>query len=215
MEDIRTVHYATKDPIQNLKVRVVLTRLSVQRTAPKLPDGSSSPSAAVAVQQQQVGCNNRETPCCQEPWVMLHKTLLAVPLCPQAHPGALPVPPAPGQQQPGVMQTIPAGPGGAAPMPYPLQQGGTAPSNVAPTQQGSAAPGAPMAMSGINAGPAPQQGSTSAAGAGAAADPFKAAERQSRSLPAMAPRVSRISRVGQGQPLGEGKQQQTVSEACV
>jgi hypothetical protein len=36
IEDIKTVHYATKDPIQNLKIRVTLTRLSVQRALAKV-----------------------------------------------------------------------------------------------------------------------------------------------------------------------------------
>jgi Meckel syndrome type 1 protein len=31
MEDVKTVHYATKDPIQNLRIRVTLNRLSFQR----------------------------------------------------------------------------------------------------------------------------------------------------------------------------------------
>ncbi len=31
MEDIKTVHYATRDPIRNLRIRVHLTRLSVQQ----------------------------------------------------------------------------------------------------------------------------------------------------------------------------------------
>ena len=36
MEDIRTVHFATKDPIHNLKLKVTLTRISVQRNASRL-----------------------------------------------------------------------------------------------------------------------------------------------------------------------------------
>ncbi|KAL6765691.1 ciliary basal body-associated, B9 protein-domain-containing protein [Haematococcus lacustris] len=34
MEDIKTVHYATKDPIQNLRIRVSLSRVSVQIAQP-------------------------------------------------------------------------------------------------------------------------------------------------------------------------------------
>jgi hypothetical protein len=126
----------------------------------------------------------------------------------QAHPGNLPVPPAPGQQ-PGGLQPMSTDPGGA-PMPNPAgqyQREATAPGNAAPTQQGPVALGvaAPVPSSGADVGLASQQGLPPAAGTGAAADPFKAAERQSRSLPAMAPRTSRISRVGQGQAIGEGK----------
>lgn len=34
MEEIKTVHYHTKDPIQNLKIKVTLTRVSAPRPQP-------------------------------------------------------------------------------------------------------------------------------------------------------------------------------------
>ena len=36
MDEVKTVHYVSKDPIQNLKIKVTLTRLSVQRTKAQL-----------------------------------------------------------------------------------------------------------------------------------------------------------------------------------
>ena len=35
MEDIKNVHYCSKDPIANLKVRVTLTRISALKRKPK------------------------------------------------------------------------------------------------------------------------------------------------------------------------------------
>eukprot|EP00878_Enallax_costatus_P019540 GHUV01020615.1.p1 GENE.GHUV01020615.1~~GHUV01020615.1.p1 ORF type:complete len:419 (+),score=117.15 GHUV01020615.1:376-1632(+) len=49
MEDIKTVHYVTQDPIQNLKVRVTLTRLSADQPRNNEPrrqaDGSADSTA--------------------------------------------------------------------------------------------------------------------------------------------------------------------------
>lgn len=36
LEDEKLLHYVTKDPIQNLRIRVTLTRISVQRPRPVL-----------------------------------------------------------------------------------------------------------------------------------------------------------------------------------
>lgn len=49
MDEIKTVHYVSKDPIQNLKIKVTLTRLSVQRTKAQLTTQAVSVSYILLV----------------------------------------------------------------------------------------------------------------------------------------------------------------------
>ncbi len=41
MEDIKNVHYVSKDPIANLKVKITLTRISALRRRPKFGEQAS------------------------------------------------------------------------------------------------------------------------------------------------------------------------------
>jgi hypothetical protein len=45
MEQLQTIHYVTQDPIQNLKLRITLTRLSAART--KLQDARDKVNACL------------------------------------------------------------------------------------------------------------------------------------------------------------------------
>eukprot|EP00798_Chlamydomonas_sp_ICE-L_P014454 gene14454-20466_t len=71
MEQIKTVHYVTKDPIQNLKVKVTLTRISVHRSKTRLPTPGQAlepppPSSGGAPPQPQKPFSPQQLPAITE-----------------------------------------------------------------------------------------------------------------------------------------------------